>query len=183
YRGCYRRDAGADLRYLSRVRPLHRRRRQRDHEERRQYLFGQRPDQFHQSVVDHGDPVRGGEKPGERGSSRHPQETYEGTFGGPVVRDRLWFFVSGRYGSVDSTTTLQQTGITLPTNDLNKRGEVKVTGTVAPNHTIQGGYLTDPRTRTNNSGLQSFVISPDSEVTRKNPNWYYYTNYHGIQGN
>jgi outer membrane receptor protein involved in Fe transport len=116
-------------------------------------------------------------------AAAHPsavQESYEGTFGGPVAKDRLWFFSAGRYGSVDSTVTLSQTGIALPVNDLNKRGEIKLTGTAATNHTIQGGFLTDPRTRTNNSGLQSFVITPDSEVMRSNPNWYYYTNYRGV---
>jgi outer membrane receptor protein involved in Fe transport len=119
-------------------------------------------------------------------ATAHPDivsRTYEGTFGGPIAKDRLWFFTSGRYGSVNSTTTLQQSGVALPTNDLNKRGELKLTGTVVQNHTIQGGFLTDPRTRTNNSGLQSFVISPDSEVTRSNPNWYYYTNYRGVLKN
>ena len=49
----------------------------------------------------------------------------------------------------------QQTGIVVPTTDTNKRGEIKITGTVVNNHTLQGGYLNDPRKRTNNSGLQS----------------------------
>ena len=31
-------------------------------------------------------------------------------------------------------------------DDKNKRGEIKLTGTVAQNHTIQGGYLNNPRT-------------------------------------
>src|SRR5262245_53392543 len=111
------------------------------------------------------------------------QHTHEGTFGGPIVRDRLWFFGAGRYGSVDSPVNLQETGIQLTSNDLNKRGEIKLTGTVAPNHTLQGGYLNNPRTRTNNSGLQAFVIDPHSEVDRSNPNHYYYTNYRGVFGN
>jgi hypothetical protein len=106
--------------------------------------------------------------------------SYEGTFGGPIARDRLWFFTSGRYANTNNQVTLQLTGIGLSSLDTNKRGEVKLTGTVAPNHTIQGGYLTDPRTRTNNSGLQTFIIEPHSEVDRSNPNWYYYTNYHGV---
>ena len=116
----------------------------------------------------------------------HPNitsRTYEGTFGGPLVKSRLWFFLSGRYGAVSSTTTLPQTGIVLPTSDTNKRGEIKITGTVVNGHTIQGGFLTDPRTRTNNSGLQSFVIDPHSETDRSNPNYYYYTNYKGILRN
>jgi hypothetical protein len=107
-------------------------------------------------------------------------ETYEGTFGGPIVKDRLWFFTSGRYANTNNQVTLQQTGIGLTNVDTNKRGEIKITGTVAPNHTIQGGYLTDPRTRTNNSGLQTFIIDPHSEVDRSNPNWYYFTNYRGV---
>ncbi|HJZ75378.1 MAG TPA: carboxypeptidase regulatory-like domain-containing protein [Vicinamibacterales bacterium] len=106
--------------------------------------------------------------------------TYEGTFGGPIAKDRLWFFTSGRYADTSNQVTLQLTGIGLTSVDTNKRGEVKLTGTVAPNHTVQGGYLTDPRTRTNNSGLQTFIIEPHSEVDRSNPNWYYYTNYRGV---
>src|SRR3954467_14285949 len=106
--------------------------------------------------------------------------SYEGTFGGPIARDRLWFFTSGRYANTSNQVTLQLTGIGLSSLDTNKRGEVKLTGTIAPNHTIQGGYLTDPRTRTNNSGLQSFIIEPHSEVDRSNPNSYYFTNYHGV---
>jgi Carboxypeptidase regulatory-like domain/TonB-dependent Receptor Plug Domain len=108
--------------------------------------------------------------------------TYEGTFGGPIAKDRLWFFTSGRYSKTSNQVTLQQTGIGLTSIDNNKRGELKFTGTLAPNHTVQGGYLNSPRTRTNNSGLQSFIIEPHSEVNRSNPNWYYYTNYRGVLG-
>jgi hypothetical protein len=116
----------------------------------------------------------------------HPKKlsaSYEGTFGGPFVRDRLWFFAAGRHGSMNTTTTLNQTGTVLPTRDLNTRGEIKLTYSPIDGHTVQAGYLTDPRTRTNNSGLQTFVITPDSEVTRSNPNWYYYTNYRGVVKN
>ena len=30
------------------------------------------------------------------------QQVYEGTFGGPLVRDRLWFFTSGRYAALET---------------------------------------------------------------------------------
>src|SRR5262245_25208179 len=58
------------------------------------------------------------------------QETYEGTFGGPIVKDRLWFFGAGRYASVENPQTLQQIGTQVVQDDLNKRGEIKLTGTV-----------------------------------------------------
>ena len=107
-------------------------------------------------------------------------QIYETTFGGPIVQDRLWFFTSGRYGKVENQVTLPQTGVGLTSLDTNKRGEIKLTGKLADAHTIQGGYLNDPRTRTNNSGVQSLVIDPRSEVDRENPNWYLYTNYRGV---
>jgi outer membrane receptor protein involved in Fe transport len=78
---------------------------------------------------------------------------------------------------------LSETGIQLSSTDLNRRGEIKLTGTVATNHTLQGGYLNNYRERTNNSGLQSFIIDPASEVDRTNPNMYYFTNYRGVRGN
>src|SRR5205807_2807419 len=86
----------------------------------------------------------------------HPnslQESYEGVFGGPVVRDRLWFFTSGRYAPIELPRTIPQSGVQVIQNDKNKRGEMKLTATVAPNQTVQGGYLNNARTVTNTSGL------------------------------
>src|SRR5439155_11539885 len=46
-----------------------------------------------------------------KGTPHLPQlsRTYEGTFGGPLVRNRLWFFTSGRYGKLGNQVTLPQT--------------------------------------------------------------------------
>jgi hypothetical protein len=108
--------------------------------------------------------------------------TWEGTFGGPVVKDKLWFFAAGRYRALSNPVTLVQTGLIATQDDTNKRGEIKITGSPNSNHTITGGYLNDPRTVTNSSGIQSFVIDPHSESNANYPNWYYYTNYHGVFG-
>jgi carboxypeptidase family protein len=110
------------------------------------------------------------------------QETYEGTFGGPIVKKQLWFFAAGRYAGVDNPQTIQQTAIQVVQHDLNKRGELKLTGTVASNHTIQGGYLNNSRNVTNTSGLFGLVADPHSLITRDLPNSYYYTNYKGVIG-
>jgi hypothetical protein len=111
------------------------------------------------------------------------QHWHEATFGGPIVRDRLWFFTSGRLQEISSPVTLNQTGTQLQSLDTNHRGELKFTGTVAANHTLQFDFLNDPRERTNNSGLQSFVMEQASEVDRQNPNHYWVTNYKGIVRN
>jgi hypothetical protein len=110
------------------------------------------------------------------------QETYEGTLGGPIVKDHLWFFSAGRYAKVDNPITTQQTGVQVIQNDLNKRGELKLTGTFAQNHTIQGGYLNNARTVSNTSGILSLIADPASLITRSLPNSYYYTNYRGVLG-
>jgi len=106
-------------------------------------------------------------------------KSYEGTFGGPIARDRLWFFSAGRWATTNSATTFPETGLDNTQTDKNKRGEIKLTGTAANNHTIQGGYL-------NNSTEQSsrptfgFSIDPFTIGNRTLPNSFYYTNYRAV---
>ena len=66
--------------------------------------------------------------------------------------------------------------------DKNKRGELKLTGTVLRNHTIQGAYLNNSREVSNTSGIFDLIGDPASLITRTLPNSYYYTNYHGVLG-
>ena len=115
----------------------------------------------------------------------HPnqlQERYEGTFGGPVVKDRLWFFASTRYQNVTTPQVLPQTAVSLPSSNQNKRFEIKLTGTMSQGQTLQGGYLTNNTSLTNSSGIQAYVIDPRSEVNYTEPNYYYYANYKGVFG-
>jgi hypothetical protein len=116
----------------------------------------------------------------------HPHQTfrnYEGTFGGPILKDRLWYFTAGRYQSVAIPVTLPVTGLVISRTDKGKRGEIKLTGTPINGQTIQGGFLNNPRALTNSSGLpDSFLIDPAVVVNQNYPNWYYYTNYRGVFG-
>ena len=67
------------------------------------------------------------------------------------------------------------------TNDKNKRGEIKLTGTVAHEPHDSGRLPEQRRERAPTTrALQSFIIDPHSEVDRSNPNWYYFTNYRGV---
>jgi hypothetical protein len=60
----------------------------------------------------------------------------EATFGGPIMRDTLWFFTSGRYESSDQNLTFVLSDKAAVRHDTNKRGEIKLTGTPAPGHTV-----------------------------------------------
>jgi hypothetical protein len=106
--------------------------------------------------------------------------THEGTFGGPLVQNRLWFFSAGRLSNRATAQTLAESGIGVTQKDDNKRGELKFTGAVNANHQIQGGYVNNSTTVSNDSGIFDLIIDPNSLVTRSQPNSYYFTNYRGI---
>src|SRR5688572_25869137 len=66
------------------------------------------------------------------------QQVYEGTLGGPLVKDRLWFFAAGRYAALETPRTLALTGVQVVQDDKSKRAEIKMTGALMPGHTVQG---------------------------------------------
>jgi hypothetical protein len=110
-------------------------------------------------------------------------KTHEATFGGPILRDRLWFFTAGRLANVSVARTLLETGIGITQKDDNKRGEAKVTGSIGANHTIQGGYLNNSREVTQTSGILSLIADPHSLTDQRYPNWYTFANYRGVLRN
>ncbi len=74
--------------------------------------------------------------------------TYEGTLGGFVLRDRLWFFGAGRMAKTDlSTNTLaipsspSYSTIPYTVGSDEKRYEAKLTGQVTPKHNLVGSYF------------------------------------------
>jgi outer membrane receptor protein involved in Fe transport len=110
------------------------------------------------------------------------QQTYEGTVGGPIVLDRLWFFGAGRFSEISTSASLPQTNLPNTRTDTNRRGEVKLTGTLASNHTVQGGYLNN-YTEQESRPVFPFTIDRHGVVTAPQPNWYAFTNYRGVLRN
>ena len=109
-------------------------------------------------------------------------DVYEGTLGGPIIRDQVWFFVAGRRAVVDTTETFNQTGFGYTQSDNNWRAEVKITATPHPNHTLTGGYLNNNR-KIDDTPSFTFSIDPTTLVTQNLPNWYVFGNYRGILRN
>jgi hypothetical protein len=70
---------------------------------------------------------------------------YEATFGGRIIRDRLWFFSAGRKekSSLSDQTVAPKGVAPLPyTNTVDqKRYEGKLTGNITAKHTLVGSYL------------------------------------------
>lgn len=78
---------------------------------------------------------------------------YEATLGGPIMRDRLWFFLAGRYRKTSTSTSFFSLAgePTAPytRGQTNKRYEGKLTAQIAPNHNLTASYMTNNVTDTN----------------------------------
>ncbi len=93
----------------------------------------------------------------------------EGTFGGPVLRARAWFFSAGRYENSTEGRSFPQTGIGYDFGVDNKRYELKGTLTPRANHTVTVGFTDNSTEQANRPGLAG-SIEPRTLVTRQLPN-------------
>lgn len=105
---------------------------------------------------------------------------HEGTFGGPILRDRLWFFTAGRRQKGSTPAPFPETGIDFSNVAENNRLELKGTGTLAANHTLQASYIRNQTTQTQASF--NFSVEPNTVVTRELPNDLWIVNYRGVLG-
>ena len=65
---------------------------------------------------------------------------YEGTLGGPIMRDSLWFFGAGRYQKNQQQRVLNHTNLSYPWSQSDKRYEVKGTYAFNPKNTFKASY-------------------------------------------
>lgn len=106
-------------------------------------------------------------------------EIYEATIGGPILRDRLWFFLAGRDEQNTTPIQLPATGENLDRLIEVRRLEGKLTLTLFDNHTLQGSYIENPDLRTHEvqvGPLTADAIGLNSE--RVNQGWV--VNYNGV---
>jgi len=76
---------------------------------------------------------------------------YEGTFGGPILRDKLWFFSDGRYTNAQQQRTLPYTLLSYQYAQSDKRYEGKGTYALTPSNTIKASYTNKKIWTTNNT--------------------------------
>ena len=71
--------------------------------------------------------------------------TYEGVAGGPIRKDRVWYFGGARVERTTTSNLLPQTGVAYAGKNNNRRYEGKLTGAVGRGQTLQGTFI-DSRT-------------------------------------
>jgi hypothetical protein len=105
--------------------------------------------------------------------------SYEGTFGGRIIRDRLWFFTAGRYTKSDLSRQTTLTNIPYVFNTEDKRFEAKMTGQITQKHWLVGSYINSKDLRANNvSGGR--VVDLRSLAPFDRPRTLFSFNYNGI---
>jgi outer membrane receptor for ferrienterochelin and colicin len=87
--------------------------------------------------------------PGETGKADEINEVYEGTFGGRIIRDRLWFFLAARDRTDSTEGQTRYTDVAYPRENEETRLEGKLTFAPSANHRFVGSYFEIDETQTN----------------------------------
>ena len=106
--------------------------------------------------------------------------TYEATLGGPIVRDRVWFFGGSRIERTTTQGTFAQTKLPYTSKNDNTRYEAKVTGTLRPGHTLQASFIDN----TTDLVMPAFggTIDPAGMTTPTTANRLFAANWKGVFG-
>jgi hypothetical protein len=109
-------------------------------------------------------------------------EIYEATLGGRIIRDRLWFFSSGRFFEQETQGFFATSNTPYTNGQEETRYEVKLTGALTAKHNLVGSYLNVQTDQTNycfpfvGNCFEATTIDPGRSL----PNDFLTANYSGI---
>jgi len=109
-------------------------------------------------------------------------QVYEATFGGRLIRDRLWFFAAGRQAKTTTPTFTIRTNIPIDQGVDEKRYEGKLTGQIGTRNNVVVSYLDMKHSDINNIFPDIYDLAsvvPSRETPRKLST----VNYNGIWTN
>ena len=106
--------------------------------------------------------------------------TYEYTVGGPVIRDRLWFFHAGRLQTQTFNRQLIRTNIPYVFTDKSSRYEGKLTYALDNDHRVQGAFTKVNRDQLNNTFQPTLSMDLNSLGDRSVPEDLFTINYTGV---
>ncbi len=107
----------------------------------------------------------------------------EATLGGPILRDKLWFFTAGRNENTATPYSFVDTGVSGETGVKETRIDGKLTATLRNNHTFQASFLNSETTQTGVRGLNASAVDPAVLVTRTIPQRLGVASWNGVLSN
>jgi len=95
---------------------------------------------------------------------------YTGTLGGPIMKDRLWFFGAYRHETSGTAQALSVFGTDYVLGLKNRRYEGKLTGSITRNHKVSVDYIKQSNDDTNRPSINSTLsIDAKTLVNRQTP--------------
>jgi hypothetical protein len=111
-------------------------------------------------------------------------KVHEGTIGGPIVLNRLWFFNANRYEASTQSGIFAEIGGSYSPTTNNKRFELKLTGTPLTGHSVSGSFTNNPLTRDNLPAINTtMTMTANTLVDRRDENRLWVINWNGAVTN
>jgi Carboxypeptidase regulatory-like domain/TonB dependent receptor len=108
-------------------------------------------------------------------------KVYQGTFGGPILKDRLWFFLGARtVPPFENATTARYTLEPIVSTREEDRWQIKLSAALSPSHMIDLNHLNYDAVTTNYRGLTAGDAL--AQGTRQDPRTTQSLNYNGVLG-
>lgn len=120
--------------------------------------------------------------PGQKDPLDKVNSIYEGTIGGRIVRDRLWFFGAGRLAEVSTSQTYTRSTDQFTFVDDETRVEAKLTGQITAKHSLVGSYFDISRDQTDYCFVGCFEET-NIDKDRSLPNDFVTAQYSGVLTN
>ena len=120
--------------------------------------------------------------PGQQDPIDKVNSVYEGTIGGRIIRDRLWFFGAARKAEVSTSQTFTRSTDQFTFVDDEQRLEGKLTGQITPKHSIVASYFDITRDQTDFCFVGCFEET-NIDKSRSLPNDFTTAQYSGVLTN
>jgi len=96
-------------------------------------------------------------------------KTYVVTVGGPIIKDKLWFFLAGRSTKTENSLSLPGSGVQYVNAVDETRYEGNITWQVNPNHRLLASYLSREVKSKHRAPLVNNTADPAGLGNRKDP--------------
>jgi outer membrane receptor protein involved in Fe transport len=120
--------------------------------------------------------------PGQQDPLDKINSVYEGTLGGRIIRDRLWFFGAARKAEVSTSQTFTRSTDQFTFVDDETRLEAKLTGQITPKHSVVASYFDISRDQTDFCFVGCFEET-NIDKSRSLPNDFVTAQYSGVLTN